>query len=312
MVKGRGFAACCLLTVVSACAAGGPISAPLTPPDAPRQMTASDGSKVAISRWTTDQPRAIVLALHGYGDHGASTFDKAAVFWADKGIETIAPDQRGFGRNSSRGMWPGADGLIADAVGFVRTLRRQHPCTPLVLLGHSMGGGIALAAAAQDVAIDGLVLATPAIWGGDQLNPIHRFAAWFAALVVPDQRFSGRGVVRIQASDNIEALRALGKDPLYLSPPSPREIFGLVRITDRAHAAAPMVSAPAMMVLGAKDQIVPNRPVRAVFEGLQGNRKVIEYPDGWHLVFRDLQAERVWTDVAQWIGDLPVRGVCSG
>ena len=89
-----------------------------------------------------------------------------------------------------------------------------------------------------------------------------------------------------------------------MSPPSAREIFGLVRVTDRAEAAAPRVKLPALMLLGGKDQIVPNSTVRRVFAPLNGPRKVIDYPDGWHLLFRDLQAERVWQDVADWVLDV--------
>jgi len=258
------------------------------------------GVEVAATLWQPDgPPKAVILALHGFGDHGASTFRRAAEFWASRGIATVAPDQRGFGRNPSRGRWPGADALIADAAAFARAVRARFPCRPLVLVGHSMGGGVALAAA-RGAAPDGLILAAPAIWGGAALNPLHRAAAWLAAAAVPDRRFSGKGVVRIQASDNIEALRALARDPLYLAPPSAREIFGLVRITDRAHGAAPGVATPALLLLGAKDQIVPNRTVREVIGMLTGPRRIVEYPEGWHLLFRDLQAARVWQDVADW------------
>ena len=166
-------------------------------------------------------------------------------------------------------------------------------------------------AAGDGMAGDGLVLAAPAIWGGDRLNPLHRLVSWTAASLFPEERFSGRGVVRIQASDNIEALRALGRDPLYLSPPSAREIFGLVRVTDRAYTAAPRVDRPALLLLGEKDQIVPNRTVREVFETLRGPSRAIIYPEGWHLLFRDLQAARVWKDVADWA--LAVPGpACAG
>jgi len=34
---------------------------------------------------------------------------------------------------------------------------------------------------------------------------------------------------------------------------------------------------------------------------LCGNVTINAYKDGWHLVFRDLQAEQVWRDVAGWI-----------
>ena len=54
------------------------------------------------------------------------------------------------------------------------------------------------------------------------------------------------------------------------------------------------------MLLGAKDEIVPDGAARRVFARLTGPRRVIEYPEGWHLLLRDLQAERVWRDIADW------------
>ena len=311
MAEGRGRAACVgiLMAMLSACAVGGPLPSAPSPAKSPVTLVASDGSAVAASEWVPEgDAAAVIIALHGFGDYGHSTFDRAARYWRTRGIATIAPDQRGFGRNPSRGLWPGAAGLAADARAFAAQVRERHPCTPMIVLGHSMGGGVALGAAGGGIAGDGLVLAAPAIWGGARMNPIHRLAAWLAASVVPERRISGRGVVRIQASDNLEALRELGRDPLYLSPPSAREIFGLVRVTDLAHRAAPQVAIPALLLLGEKDQIVPNRTVREVFGGLRGPRKVISYPDGWHLLFRDLQAERVWGDVGDWVLAVEKRG----
>jgi alpha-beta hydrolase superfamily lysophospholipase len=95
-------------------------------------------------------------------------------------------------------------------------------------------------------------------------------------------------------------LRELARDPHYLRPPSAREIFGLVRVADRAAAAADMVYLPTLLLMGAKDQILPELPVRRVFARLPGPHREIEYPEGWHLLFRDLQAARVWRDVADW------------
>ncbi|MEM6934620.1 MAG: alpha/beta fold hydrolase, partial [Pseudomonadota bacterium] len=235
---------------------------------------------------------------------------EAGKYWASAGLTTVAYDQRGFGRNTSRSFWPGADGLIADLKSVARDLRRKHPCKPLILLGHSMGGGVTLAAS-PELDVDGLILAAPAIWGGEELNPFHRLAAWIAATAVPDTRFTGEGVVRIQASDNIEMLRELGRDPLYLRPPSAREIWGLVRITDMAEAASIDMRVPALLLLGEKDQIVPKRAVRRVFNQGDGPRQVVVYPEGWHLLFRDLQAETVWEDVANWIAKVPRPSSCD-
>jgi alpha-beta hydrolase superfamily lysophospholipase len=288
---------------------GGPLLAPSGPPPAP-QVAGSDGTPLALSAWPAQQPRAVILGVHGFGDYGPSTFASAAGFWAGRDIATYAYDQRGFGRNASFRRWPGAAALAADLAAVSREVRARHPCLPLVVVGHSMGGGVALAAAADGLVADALVLAAPAIWGGAAMDPLHRLGAWSLAAIVPDRRFSGKGVVRIQASDNIEVLRALGRDPRYLRPPSARELMGLVRVTDRAARAAARVGTPTLLLLGAKDEIVPEAAVRAVFERLTGPNRVIEYREGWHLLFRDLQAEAVWRDVADWVLAAP-RPACA-
>ena len=56
----------------------------------------------------------------------------------------------------------------------------------------------------------------------------------------------------------------------------------------------------ALPSLGEKDQIVPEHGVRAIFSRLPGPGRVISYPEGWHMLFRDCQAPAVWTDVADW------------
>lgn len=315
----RGAVGCLILACLAACAAGGPVSRPLaqdriagfgpvSPTGARTPVVMGAEGPLPLSRWTLRQPRAVILAVHGFGDYGPSTFSDAAEDWAARSIATWAYDQRGFGRNPSRGAWPSADGLIDDLRAVAGQVRVQYPCVAIAVVGHSMGGGVALAAGpdlAADGSVDGLVLAAPAIWGGDALNPLHRFAAWSAAALVPDRRITGGGIVRIQASDNIAALRALGADPLYLAPPSAREILGLVRVADRAAAAAPQVALPALLLLGERDQIVPTAAVTDVFMRLSGPKQTITYPDGWHLLFRDLQADRVIADVVDWVLALP-------
>ncbi|MEM7270981.1 MAG: alpha/beta hydrolase, partial [Pseudomonadota bacterium] len=111
----------------------------------------------------------------------------------------------------------------------------------------------------------------------------------------------GEGVVEIQASDNIEVLRSMGRDPLVIGNPSSREFMGLIRLMDRAVAAAPGVEAPVLMLYGAKDEVTPEDPVRAAFAALPGEKSFRLYEEGWHLLFRDLQAKQVWSDVAAWM-----------
>lgn len=299
--------ACVVLFAASALTAcvGGPLDEPGRLGAARLADTAieGEGARLALSEWRPEgEARAVMLALHGYGDYGHSTFAEAGAFWAERGVHVYAYDQRGFGRNASRGRWQGADALIEDAKSATAAIRAAHPAKPLFVLGHSMGGGVALAALGEgQAAADGLILAAPAVWGGARLAFPLRAAAWSGALLFPEKRWTGEGVVRIQASDNIEVLRSLARDPLYVAPPSSREFMGLIRIMDRAVAAAPSAAVPTLTLWGEKDQVTKRGPIEAAFEALPGEKTFLTYENGWHLLFRDLGALEVWEDVADWI-----------
>ena len=198
-----------LATLLCVAACGRPAGGPAPAADArPVAGAPADPDRLALRAWPSRGPaRAVVLALHGFGDAGDLTYDGAAAYWAGRGIAVYALDQRGFGGNASRKQWPGVDALIADATAAAREVRRRNPGLPLVVVGHSMGGGVALAAAAEGMDADALVLAGPAIAGGEALSPLARNAARTLASALPDTRWTGRGIVDIRPTDNLAALR---------------------------------------------------------------------------------------------------------
>jgi len=306
----RRLAALALCLVLAGCA-GAPAGPdePLAGPVIERGWIASSaGPRLALYAWPArGRTRAVILALHGFGDSGELTFDGAAADWSARGIAVYAIDQRGFGANPSRRQWPGAERLEADAIAVAEALRARHPDVPLVVVGHSMGGGVALAAAAQGLPADGLVLAGPAIAGGASLNPVYRAGGWTMAMVAPDRRWTGEGVVEISPTDNREALRRAAADPRHFADPSSRELYGLVRVMDRAAIAAPYVEIPTLTLMGAHDEILAPAAVRRVHETIAGGRGFILYPDGWHWLFLDRNAARVWKDVGDFVLSVPLR-----
>ncbi|MFT3972922.1 MAG: alpha/beta fold hydrolase [Amaricoccus sp.] len=266
-------------------------------PDGPMALGQPDDDRLVMHAFLPEgAPKAVILALHGYGDAGDLTFGRAAAAWTARGIAVFAPDQRGFGSNPSRRHWPGVDVLASDARAHAHALRRRFPDLPLTVVGHSMGGGVALVAAGQGLDADGLVLAGPAIAGGEALGEVARGAARLLATALPERRWTGEGVVRIQPTDDLDALRTVAADPRHFGDPSSRELYGLVLLMDRAAAAAPSVHLPTVVMMGARDQVLRPESVEQVALTIPGLTRYILYPRGWHWLFRDRQAPRVWAD----------------
>lgn len=271
-----------------------------------------DGYRLPVSVWRPrDRTRAVVLALHGFNDY-RKAFDGAGRYFAERGIVTYAYDQRGFGETTHRGLWAGGERMAADLRAMVSLLRRRHPELPLYLLGESMGGAVAITAAAdRDLPIDGIVLSAPAVWSAATMPWYQRVALRVAVRLVPGWRPTGETLGRL-ASDNLAMLRALRRDPLVIKRTRMDTVAGLVALMDAALAAAPRLRGRTLVLYGANDQLIPPLPTCRLLQQLSrtpgGDWRFAFYPDGYHMLLRDLQGERVLADVAHWLltgGALP-------
>jgi len=203
-------------------------------------LRARDGAELPLRAWHPDgAPRAVVLALHGFNDYGNFVAAPAARLTA-RGLAVYAYDQRGFGAAPHRGRWPGVDALTGDLGDAVAALRRRHPGLPLYLLGESMGAAVVMTAMTGPAPprVEGIILSAPAVWGRRTMSGLQRRLLWLMAHTLPWLPLSG-GDLGIQASDNIEMLRALGRDPLIIRETRVDAIWGLTNLMDAALAAAP-------------------------------------------------------------------------
>jgi alpha-beta hydrolase superfamily lysophospholipase len=266
---------------------------------------ASDGVKLPLDVWRPEgEPWAVLVALHGMNDY-AHAFAHSAPWWAGQGIATYAYDQRGFGRAPARGLWGGTDLLTEDLRTMTALVRARHPKATVGVLGHSMGGAVAVAAFASDrpPAADRLVLAAPAVWGWSRQSLPNKLALWISAHVAPSWKLSPPDwlVRRIQASDNIAILRAMGRDPNMIFDTRVDAVYGLVDLMQQADRGLDAVKAPTLFLYGAKDQIIPKDAALHAARGLKPTDRSAYYPQGWHLLTRDLQGPVVWKDIEAFL-----------
>ncbi len=299
---GAKSAAAALLLVACACVSFPDAPAGAAIPSYTEQgLTAIDGASLPVTVWAADKPRAIAVALHGMNDY-ANAFALPADEWAMSGITTYALDQRGFGRGSDRGRWPGAPTMKADLRAAVAAARAAHPGLPVFVVGHSMGGAVALSALGDEEGLDadGVVLAAPAIWGGSRMPFFYRIAINVAASILPGKTATGERAGR-QASDNIDILRQMAADPLMIGPTRLDATLGLVRLMGEAWRSSEAASGRILVLFGEKDEIIPPKAIRETAARLSGDVEVKAYPDSWHLVFRDLARAGPTKDAADWM-----------
>ena len=310
----RLLAVVCVLAMTTACAGPDPAGPPSAPGTVAPAMTASafvadDGTQLPLKSWLPEgKPKAVILGLHGFNDY-SNAFTDTGEAWAKQGIATFAYDQRGFGAAPDHGLWAGAPRLAADASEATAALHARYPGVPVYLLGESMGGAVAILTetgveGVPRPTVSGLILVAPAVWGRSTMTGPERVTLWLGDSLLPGLKLSGHGL-GIMPSDNMEMLRALGRDPLVIKETRIAAIKGLVDLMDDALAAAPMLRAPMLFLYGDHDELIPRESTRRFLAALPADepRRIAFYPSGYHMLLRDLGASVVRRDVEAWVAN---------
>lgn len=235
----------------------------------------------------------------------SEAFDMPGPWWAAHGVTVYAYDQRGFGRAPSAGLWAGASTMRGDLDDFVDAAHAKHPGVPIFALGESMGGAVVLSALTSErpPRVDGIVLVAPAVWSRDDMPFYYALILWVGAHTIPSVHLSGEGL-GVVASDNFPMLRKLAHDPLFQHDARIDQIYGLADLMDQARTAPQRLTSdpPILFLYGDQDQVIPRDPTLSVAAELAGRAQLIRYPNGYHMLLRDLKAESRWKDVLDWIG----------
>jgi acylglycerol lipase len=270
------------------------------------RMISFDGAELGLTVWDTEEsPEIVIVGVHGMNDY-ANAFHMAAPYWAERGVKTYAYDQRGFGRSVGRGDWPEEELMRDDLRTAVRLVRADHPDATLAVIGISMGGAMAMTAFGSDkppLDVDRIVFSGPGLRGWGSIPIVQRFALWTSVRVRPGWVVRPPRFVKIEPSDNVEMLQRLWTDPLGIRTNKIEQVHGVVTLMENAHKAAPKLPGdiPMLLTYGAKDIVIPENGLRRTAKRLPAHVRTAYYPDGYHMLLRDLQSEIVFEDVLAFL-----------
>lgn len=261
------------------------------------------GCRVHARRWLPDgDPVAIAVLVHGLAEH-SGRHDALARRLAARGYAVHAFDQRGHGRTAGARSNIGrfAD-LVADVAACIGRARDEHPARPVLLLGHSMGGAVALATAlAHPTLIDWLVLSAPAVGADPAVPRLQVVVGHLLSRIAPSV-----GLLRLDAamvSRDPDVVRAYESDLLVFRGSLPaRTLVELLGAMQALHRDAPALRMPVLVLHGTADGLVPLAFAEPVYTRLgSADRTVIRYEGFFHEVFNEPGRERVYEDLDAWL-----------
>lgn len=261
------------------------------------------GVEIVYDVWTPDtDPRGVVALAHGYGEH-ARRYDHVAQHFGEAGLVTYALDHRGHGRaGGKRVRVRHMAEFVSDYRDLVNIARAEHPGRPLIVLGHSMGGGIVFAYGVQHPGeYDLMVLSGPAIAAHTRVSKAKALIGKAVGSILPDLPIEAIDADAVSRDKNVVA--DYKADPLVYRGKVPAGIGkALLVVGETMPAKAPEITAPLLVVHGEDDQLVSAEGSRRLVLHIGSTDVELKvYPDLYHEVFNEPEREQVLNDVTDWI-----------
>lgn len=263
----------------------------------------ADGGQLFHQRWFPPRySRAAVIIAHGLGEH-SGRYQHVAAALNDAGYAVHALDHRGHGRSDGKRAFIKRYREFTDDLDlFRRHVAAEHPDIPLVLLGHSMGGNIAVAYALdhQDD-LDALVLSGPALKVGDDFSPVELKIFHLLGKVAPGIRPQGLDAASICRDPAV--VDAYNADPLVFNGKIAAGLgAALFAKMDEFPARYSELHLPILLMHGTEDKLTNIDGTRELEAAAVNADVTAHYYDGlFHEVFNEPEKDRVLADLVSWL-----------
>ncbi len=249
-----------------------------------------------------ERPKAVLLIAHGLAEH-SGRYTGVADYFTSRGYAVCALDHRGHGKSEGTRIYVDRfDDYISDLRTFFELVRKEHPGDCFFLIGHSMGGTIAVAYAIKyqhDLA--GLILS------GASLAPVVATPPLLLIIAgVTSALFPRKGLAALDASAisrDKAVVEAYENDPLVYRGKIPAHTATeLARMWRELPQKMPEIKLTLLILHGSADRLAPSLGSRLLYERASSADKTLKTYEGlYHEVFNEPERQQVMADVEQWL-----------
>jgi acylglycerol lipase len=274
-------------------------------------LAGAGGQQIFWQCWTPVQARGVVVIVHGLGEH-SDRYGHVARRLVAEGYAAYALDHRGHGRSEgSRAVIDRLTNAVSDIDRLVLLAGDAHPGLPVFMLGHSMGGLLAVQYALEHQdRLTGLVL-SGALAAPDAAPAPARLIARMLSAVAPRA-----GLIALDASlvsRDPQVVAAYRADPMVHHGKLPaRTVAELIAAGQRFPELVAEIRVPTLIMYGSEDRLCP--PSGSVMLGERigaADITVIPYEGLYHEILNEPEQETVLDDMCAWLDAHVGAGVAS-
>ena len=265
------------------------------------EFTGAKGRRIFTQSWLPEgSPRDHVVLAHGYAEH-SGRYNTVARFLTARGFAVHALDHHGHGKSEgARAVIERFAQADVDIDTLVDQVRADSGLSTIKLIGHSMGGSLALNYALNhQEKLSGLVLSGPAIGG-----KMARITRWLLALI---STFAPqRGTIALDAnavSRDAAVVADYIADPLVSRGKVPaRTAHEMFKAIHSYPARVGSLTIPCLLMHGEADALVSAKLAAPLFDGIASPDKTVRiWPGLFHEIFNEPEREQVLGMTADWL-----------
>lgn len=265
-------------------------------------LQSADGLSIFYRYVLPAKPAAAVILIHGYAEH-SGRYGWVMETLAGKGFAAYAMDCRGHGRSAKvLADLDSVDKVLGDLRALQAAVREALPQAPVFLLGHSLGGTLALLYALRfQEELRGLVLSAPTATLPDYASPfLVKISALLARLfpLLPVQDFNYKTLSR-----DPEVIRRVVEDPLYYKGKiRARTGYEILRAIREVEANLEQVRLPVLLLQGGEDSIVGSHDAELVDKKAASPDKTLKiFPGLYHEILNEPEKQQVMDLILDWL-----------
>ena len=264
-----------------------------------------DGVDIFYRQIQAADERARLVVAHGLGEH-SGRYGNVVNRLLPVNYSIWIPDHRGHGQSGGkRGHVLNFEQYLLDLRLVVEMVRAGLPEGRRVfLLGHSMGGLIALYFAQQNPdLIDGVIASSPGLGMVIKVPAVKNVLGQVMSFIWPGLLF-GNELDATKISRDESVVNAYQNDPLVHDRVSARWFTEMLSTMEEVNRQASRIQIPVLMQVAGDDHLVSAQSSQQFFEKLTVTDKTLYMYDGlYHEVYNELdeQRQKVLSDLEAWL-----------
>ena len=261
----------------------------------------TDGKKIYTKTWLPEKtPRANIILVHGIGEY-CERYQHVAEFLTGIGCGVYGFDHIGHGKSEGKRGCMKYDDAFSIISSLKGELLEQAPDVPVIIYGHSMGGGVVLAYGTQfPEGVTGIIATSPAVGMANPMNPTVVKVLRILKKIAPNLTVSN-GLPADGISHDKNVVNQYIQDPLVHDKVSVTLGLDLMDWGDYLSAYQKEYPVPLFVAQGTEDKLVDPAAAEKFAVNLKGNVTYKCFEGGYHELHNEPEKQELFDAIADWI-----------